>query len=314
MPNTWRWEPAAVTGSNMRILIPLSCLVLVLSTACAHKSSYRHDPGPSYDSAAIEAERMDPAAALPGLGAAPAAQVDYSAGVGSTMLASPAPTTASGSDSHTDTANSVDEIAPDSFETMGADSVDQMLIFTGQLAVEVEPSTTTKQIDAAVALAVTAGGYVAQMNDTTLHLRIPSKRFRTVLKQIEALGQVRSRQVQALDVSEEYNDLEVRLDNLRATRARIEKLLNQSKDLSQILIVEKELERVTLEIDRIEGRMRLLASQAAFSTIAVAFSERAPQRELKQATDEAPPSTPRTLRSSAGWVHQVGVHSLLTLD
>lgn len=304
----------------MRIPISALYLILILTTACASKrsASDKYPSEPGYDDQAAMGGGFDDPPALPELGATPMAQPDMSPGMAAAVFASPAPSKTgpanvsanASADAH------VDEVAPDSFETMGADSIDQMLIFTAQLALEVDFASSAKTIDAAVQLGVTAGGYVAQMTDTTLHLRVPSRRFRKVMKQIEDLGDLRSRQVQALDVSEEYNDLGVRLDNLRATRERIEKLLNQSKDLAQILIIEKELERVTFEIDRIEGRMRMLASQAAFSTIAIAFSERPQQVELKQAGGEAlpPPTTPRTLRSSAVWVHQVDVHNLLTIN
>ncbi len=208
------------------------------------------------------------------------------------------------------------EPAIDGLPTMGAD-VDQMLIFTGQLALEVDFAATAETIDSAVAIGVAAGGYVAQMTDTTLQLRVPSKNFRYSMHELQELGDVRSRNVQALDVSEEFNDLEVRLDNLRATRKRIEKLLGQSKDLAQILIVEKELQRVTGEIDQIEGRMRLLSSQAAFSTIAMAFAERPEDRELILADDPPPPApkaNPRMLKNSAPWVGQVGIHNLLSFN
>lgn len=301
----------------MRIPISALYLILILTTACASKrgASDKYASEPGYDDQAAMGVGFDDPPALPELGAAPMAQPDMSPGMAAAVFASPAPSKAgpANADAHIE---AIEEVAPDSFETMGADSIDQMLIFTAQLALEVDFASSAKTIDAAVQLGVTAGGYVAQMTDTTLHLRVPSRRFRKVMKQIEDLGDLRSRQVQALDVSEEYNDLGVRLDNLRATRERIEKLLNQSKDLAQILIIEKELERVTFEIDRIEGRMRMLASQAAFSTIAIAFSERPQQVELKQAGGEAlpPPTTPRTLRSSAVWVHQVDVHNLLTIN
>ena len=207
------------------------------------------------------------------------------------------------------------ERALEEMRTTGADSVDQMIIFTGQLALEVEFSATSGAIDEAVAVAVGAGGYVAEMTNNTLRLRVPSKRFRRAMKQLEALGDVKSRGVQAMDVSEEFHDIEVRLSNLKATRSRIAKLLASSKDLVEILKVEKELQRVTVEIDRIEGRLRLLASQAAFSTVAIGFSERPEDRDepLVVVADDPPPPPPppRTLGSAAGWIGDVRVQSLI---
>jgi hypothetical protein len=204
----------------------------------------------------------------------------------------------------------------DDLPTTGDDAVDQMLVFNGALALAVLPDTIPASIDASVQLAVDAGGYVAQQTDTGLTLRVPSKRFRRLMKGLEALGQVRSRSVQTLDVSEEFHDLKVRLENLQSTRTRIQKLLGQAKDLSEILVVEKELERVSAEIDAIEGRLRFLSSQAAFSTVTMAFQE-LPRETTIAAPDEPPPpplpAPARTLGASATWVEEVDVHRLMSL-
>lgn len=204
----------------------------------------------------------------------------------------------------------------DELPTTGDDSVEQMLVFNGALSLAVAPDTIPAGIDAAVQLAVDAGGYIAQQTDTSLTLRVPSRRFRRLMKGLEGLGQVRSRSVQTLDVSEEFHDLKVRLENLQSTRTRIQKLLGQAKDLTEILVVEKELERVSAEIDAIEGRLRFLSSQAAFSTVTMAFQE-LPREVVIVQPDETPPPPPlpppvRLLDASATWVGEVDVHRLLS--
>lgn len=204
----------------------------------------------------------------------------------------------------------------DDLPTTGDDAVDQMLVFNGTLGLAVQADTIPASIDAAVQLAVDAGGYVAQQTDTGLTLRVPSKRFRKLMKGLEGLGQVRSRSVQTLDVSEEFHDLKVRLENLQSTRTRIQKLLGQAKDLSEILVVEKELERVSAEIDAIEGRLRFLSSQAAFSTVTMAFQELPRETTIAAPDEPSPPPLPapaRTLGTSAPWVEEVDVHRLMSL-
>ncbi|KIG15341.1 hypothetical protein DB30_05673 [Enhygromyxa salina] len=296
----------------MRAPIPLLCLIFASTSACAAKHSAPNSPD-YYDSypgdAAMRADDGSLAGPAPTAGGAPSVEMAPAStgALPSSVFGAPAPTQITAAPDQA-------EPAIEPLDTVGADAVDQMLIFTGQLAIKVDFSVTAKTIDTAVGLAVSSGGYVAQMTDTTLTLRVPSKRFRKVMSQLEGLGDVLSRAVQALDVSEEYHDLQVQLDNLKATRGRIEKLLAQSKDLAQILTVEKELQRVTAEIDHIEGRIRLLSSQAAFSTISIAFSERPEQREVKIAADDGastPASPPRTLSTSADWISNVGVNSLM---
>ena len=319
----WRSGPRNRNGAPMRVLPSLICSIPLL-VACAPKSRDATEPPADYYGGAAAAEAPAGDADYADASAAPVSAADVSGTSPapvppSAVMGTVAPTSTKADASASSGSGKGDKAIAD-MPTMGDDSIDQMIIFTGQLSLEVEFSATSVAIDDAVAIAVGAGGYVAEMTDTTLRLRVPSKRFRRAMKSLEELGEVRSRGVQAVDVSEEFNDLQVRLDNLKATRKRIEKLLSQTKDLNQILVVEKELQRVTVEIDRIEGRMRLLSSQAAFSTISMAFTERPqPQEQLEVASggevhQPPPPPPPKTLAASAPWMGEVGVHRLMRID
>lgn len=268
------------------------------------------------DAAAAAAAEVMPGAmpaAIPG--AMPASMGSAGAGVPAAVMGAIPP--ASKPTGAIATAGGEKAIADDELPTTGDDSVDQMLVFNGALGLAVAPDTIPASIDAAVQLAVEAGGYVAQQTDAALTLRVPSKRFRRLMKGLEGLGQVRTRSVQTLDVSEEFHDLKVRLENLQSTRARIQKLLSQTKDLGETLIVEKELERVSAEIDAIEGRLRFLSSQAAFSTVTMAFQELPREVTIVQTDDTPPPPLPpppaRLLDSSAEWLDEVDVHRLMSL-
>lgn len=274
-------------------------------------------PMPVMNDATAAAGEMSAAVpgAMPMPGAVPASMASAGAMVPAAVMGSIPP--ASKPTGAIATAGGEKTIADDELPTTGDDSIDQMLVFNGSLGLAVAPDTIPASIDAAVQLAVEAGGYVAQQTDAALTLRVPSKRFRRLMKGLEGLGQVRTRSVQTLDVSEEFHDLKVRLENLHSTRTRIQKLLSQTKDLSETLIVEKELERVSAEIDAIEGRMRFLSSQAAFSTVTMAFEELPREVTIVQ-TDDTPPPPPlpppaRLLDSSAEWLGEVDVHRLMSL-
>lgn len=299
---------------------PASCSILLgllaLSSACASKPGMASEASRSMDAYADYDQGA--AEAAPGEDMMPMTPMVTTPGVpssGAVMPASvmgalpPAAKVVAG------TGEGERAIADDALPTTGDDAVDQMLVFNGTLHLAVQPDSIPAGIDAAVELAVTAGGYVAQQTDTTLTVRVPSRRFRRLMKGLEGLGQVRARSVQTVDVSEEFHDLKVRLENLHATRTRIQKLLGQAKDLGEILVVEKELERVSAEIDSLEGRLRFLSSQAAFSTVTLGFQELPRELTLVQ-PDEAPPPLPppaRLLDASATWVDEVDVHHLLSL-
>jgi hypothetical protein len=163
-------------------------------------------------------------------------------------------------------------------------------------------------IDAIIGVAESVGGYLAARHDASVEVRVPSPRFREAMGKIEPLGEVTHRSVTATDVSEEFHDAEVRLQNLRATRARLEGLLSHSGTLADTLAVERELERVALEIDRLEGRLEYLKSRVAYSSIVVGVDAAHP---LEAKTTGAAPK--RFVELPVPWLGELGVDRLLTL-
>jgi hypothetical protein len=87
--------------------------------------------------------------------------------------------------------------------------------------------------------------------------------------------------VAAEDVTDQYVDLELRLRNAQAVRARLEKLL-ETASVRDAVEIHKELARVTEEIERLEGKLKLLRDRIAFSTITVSFERTEPQRVRTQ--------------------------------
>lgn len=175
-----------------------------------------------------------------------------------------------------------------------------MLIYTAGITMMVA------EIKAALArvegLTREIGGYLARRDDVSITIRVPVARFDEAVRRIEELGQVIHRNVSVEDVTEEFTDLEVRLRNLRAIRARLEGLLAKAKTVEESVLIERELGRVAGEIDRIEGRMKLLRDRAAFSTITVSLKER-PRESIGQGTPRLPVS----------WLDQLGLGRLLSL-
>lgn len=135
-----------------------------------------------------------------------------------------------------------------------------------------------KSVDAVQALAEKGGGYLARRDDTSITIRVPAGAFQSVVADIGKLGDVLNRNVTSEDVTAEYRDLEVQLSNALAMRERFAKLLEKAVKVDEALQIEKELGRVTEEIERIKGRLKLLSDLAQYSTITVRFSPHAAQQ------------------------------------
>jgi hypothetical protein len=154
-----------------------------------------------------------------------------------------------------------------------------MLIYVAHLTLSV--FEVQKDLDRVEELARSVGGYLSARTDTQATIRVPRARFQDALQAIEKVGEVLHRDVTAQDVTDEYADLDVRLKNSRAMRDRLQQLL-QNASVKDALEIEKELGRVTQEIERMEGRLKLLGDQIAYSTISVTFQpvDQNPVRDL----------------------------------
>ena len=144
-----------------------------------------------------------------------------------------------------------------------------MLIYTA--AINLAVFQVEQQMIAVEKLAREAGGYLATRGDQQITIRIPRGQFDDVIKRIEQLGDVTHRSITAQDVTDEYVDLEIRIKNARAMRDRLQELLKQAA-VKDALEIEKELGRITGEIERMEGRLKLLKDKIAYSTITVTFA------------------------------------------
>ncbi len=117
---------------------------------------------------------------------------------------------------------------------------------------------------------------------TTLTLRVPAGRFTAVLDELRRLGTGDGAEsITTEDVSEEFIDLDARINNQRQLEAQFLEILKRATKVEEALGVERELATVRTEIDRMQGRRRFLERETALSTITVSL---VPERPLVRAT------------------------------
>ena len=148
---------------------------------------------------------------------------------------------------------------------------DRKLIKTGSISLEVEQLASAEE--AVLEWCQSFGGYVASSfnHETTaaFTVRIPAVHFDAAMAAAGNLGRVRSRNVSTQDVSEQFYDLQTRLDTRKILRDRLQSYLAQAKNMEDLLHIERELNSTLTEIESMEGRMRRLSNQIDYSTITV---------------------------------------------
>jgi hypothetical protein len=174
-----------------------------------------------------------------------------------------------------------------------------LLIYTANVQLAVFEAK--KAIDRAEELAKGLGGYLVRRDDASITVRVPATKFDGALAKMLELGDVLHRDVSVRDVTAEYFDMQVRLKNAEAVRDRLQELLKKAANVTEAIQVERELARVTGEIESMKGKLKLMRELITFSTITLRFQARPVE------------SIDNKVRLPFPWLHQLGLPNLLRL-
>jgi hypothetical protein len=108
----------------------------------------------------------------------------------------------------------------------------------------------------------------------SLTLHVDADRFEDVFTALKAAGELVRERRDTSDITKAYFDLETRLRVKRETESRLRDLLRAAAGkLSEVLEVERELDRIVTQIEELEGEKRYYDQQVARSAIEVVLSE-----------------------------------------
>ena len=112
-------------------------------------------------------------------------------------------------------------------------------------------------------------GYTAKMSTERTVIRVNTSQLETTLIKLSALGKVKAKNVYGNDVTDDYRDHEIRLENAEKSRIRYLELLKKANNVQEILLVEKELERLNEVIDLLKGKLKRLSHLSEYATITI---------------------------------------------
>ncbi|MFO7999028.1 MAG: DUF4349 domain-containing protein [Bacteroidales bacterium] len=101
-----------------------------------------------------------------------------------------------------------------------------------------------------------------------IRIRIPGANFETFINEVEA-GDVKVlyKAIDARDVTDQFIDLEIRLENKRSYLKRYNELLNQAMTVKDILEIQERVRALEEEIESTTGRLRYLSDLVDYSTL-----------------------------------------------
>jgi hypothetical protein len=117
-------------------------------------------------------------------------------------------------------------------------------------------------------------GYIVRETEGFITTRIPSENMETFLSGARTLGKIEFESKTGTDITDQYRDNVIRLDSLKTVRNRYSALLEKANTISEILSIEKELERINTQIELLEGKIKYAELSAEYSDITVGFREK----------------------------------------
>ena len=127
------------------------------------------------------------------------------------------------------------------------------------------------------------GGWIESSSESTnsysglrtayLTLRIPQDGLDAYLAGTEGLGRVTSKSESAQDVTASYQDTQTRLNTQLALMERLQALITESGDLSDLLALESQIADTQYMIDSLQSSLNSTDRQVSYSTVNVTLKE-----------------------------------------
>ncbi len=169
---------------------------------------------------------------------------------------------------------------------------ERLIIRDGTLTLVVtDPRAAQGEIQALVAEMAGEGAYVVSSQERggiagvgpyiAVRIRVPAARFDETMDRVAKLAvDVTHRNESAQDITEEYVDLEARLESLEAARQRLLGLMEDARTTEDLLRAEQQLTEREATIEALKGRMQYLSQAAHLASIQIELQPYPPSQPV----------------------------------
>jgi len=194
-----------------------------------------------------------------------------------------------------------------SISEVSQSNIDKKIQKNANLSIEVKD--IEKSLDKAKQIISTFNGEIISTSSggmdfgqpyANIRLRVPSEKLNDAVDELKKISsKILSENTYTNDVTEEFIDVEAKLNIMKSTEKRFNDLLNEAKNVEEVLQVEKELMRIRGEIDSLEGRLGYLSQTTDTSEINLSINEEVPITGEKWSFSESLSSALKNLSSFA---------------
>ncbi|MGN0755285.1 MAG: DUF4349 domain-containing protein [Aristaeellaceae bacterium] len=185
-----------------------------------------------------------------------------------------------GADLGTGTAARSKMSAKDSSDTLDA-AAEKKIIRTASMTITTQ--TFEDSLNALKASCEGKGGWIESLSENVnsysglrtayLTLRIPQSLLDDYLAGTESLGRTTSRSESAQDVTASYQDTRTRLNTQLALMERLQALITESADLSDLLALENQIADTQYQIDTLQSSLNATDRKVDYSTVSITLKE-----------------------------------------
>jgi len=159
--------------------------------------------------------------------------------------------------------------------------VERLIIRSGSVSMVVKDTRAAQQsVEEMVTEMSSEGAYVVSSEEyggveggspyVAMTIRVPATRFDEAMDRLADMAvEVTARNESGEDVTEEYVDLETRLESLEAARQRLLEIMQEARTTKDLLEAERQLTEREAEIESFKGRMQYLAQSARLAGIRI---------------------------------------------
>ena len=112
-------------------------------------------------------------------------------------------------------------------------------------------------------------GTESEVTSASLRIRVPSETLTETITQLGDVGTIRDESTNATDVTMQHIDLTARVDSLTTSITRLETLLNETSNVSELIEVETALGDRQAELESLTAQLASLTDAVQYATLDV---------------------------------------------